>query len=267
MRRKLRTYQDIKVKPGEVAVVPWDNRLTEMPPYLNSTAPVPTWIKSSSQNEGSIRRCAATIDIVTAGLTLPAWTNIRFHLNERKDDWTAVMDQFDNIGQGKPHFINQPFKYSQTGECPMTNIRQVKEASYPKLVNPWRFITAPGWSCLMIPVLHQPNPNWTLLPGIVHTDFYHEMNCVLNITTDEPFSIKWGEPLAQIIPFKRDSDFKKLHILDESALGLVLGRGFGSGALKPSHDSSSGRLYRALRMNIDKDLAETNNKKRIFWWK
>jgi len=263
-------YSDIKVEPGEIVIVPWDNRLMEMPPYINSQAPAPTWLKAAAQNEGSIRRCAATIDVVTAGITLPAWTNFRFHLSERKDDWIVRMDQFDEMVQGsRPKFMNQPFSFIQTGECPMTDVRAIKQATYPKLVNPWRFITAPGWSCLILPVMHQPNKNWTLLPGIVHTDFYHEMNCVLNITATENFSIQWGEPMAQIIPFRRDSDFKKIRFADESAYHAIIGRGFGSGSLKPgSSDQSSSRLYRALRLKLDREIEPFSPpKKRFRLWK
>ena len=269
-REYYKKYSDIEVKPGEILMLPWDNRLLEMPPYLNAKSPVPTWLKTAAQNEGSIRRCAATIDIVTAGITLPAWTNFRFHLSDKKNDWIVKMDQFDEGGMGKPPFVNQPFAFVQTGQCPMTEMREIKEATYPKLVNPWRIITAPGWSCLMLPILHQPNRDWTLLPGIVHTDFYHEMNCVLNVTAKENFTIKWGEPMAQIIPFRRDSDFIKLRFGDESSFPVVLGRGFGSGALKPAPgpDQSSSRMYRALRLKLDKEIPQFEpRKKRFRLWK
>ena len=50
------------------------------------------------------------------------------------------------------------------------------------------------------------------------------------------------------------------------AFKYVIGRGFGSGALKPTGNGwSSSRLYRAYRFRRDAELAENSNKKK--WWK
>jgi hypothetical protein len=265
--RKIEKYSDIKVPEGKIIIVPWDNRLLELPPYTNDKAPLPQWIKDAPTTQGSIRRCAATMDFVSSGITIPAWTNFRFNKIEGEDSWGFSCDQFDGHGtNGFEHFTNQPFAFEQTGSCPMTKVRAMENVGYPKLVNPFRIITAPGWSTMILPVLYEPSPHYSVLPGIVNTDYYHESNCVLNLIGKESFTIPWGAPLMHLIPVKRSTMAHSVEFLDESAFKYVIGRGFGSGALKPTGNGwSSSRLYRSYRFRRDAELAEDSKKTK--WWK
>jgi hypothetical protein len=80
------------------------------------------------------------------------------------------------------------------------------EAPYPKWNNPWAIKTPPGYSCLITQPFHRDLP-FTILPGIVDTDTYPvpiNFPCVLSNIEFEGL-IPAGTPLAQIIPFKRDS--------------------------------------------------------------
>lgn len=264
--RKVDKYSDIEVPEGKMIIVPRDNRLLELPPYVNDKAPVPQWVKDAPNTAGSIRRCAATMDYISVGVTIPAWTNFRFIKNDNEDSWDFICDQFEGYGGNEfEPFINQPFHFEQTGSCPMTKVRAMENNGYPKLVNPFRVITAPGWSTLILPVHYEPSPHYSVLPGIVNTDYYHESNCVLNLLGRESFTIPWGAPLMHLIPIKRSTMAHTLEFLDESAYKHVIGRGFGSGALKPSgHGWSSSRLYRGYRFHRDAELAKNNKKKK--WW-
>ena len=80
------------------------------------------------------------------------------------------------------------------------------------------------------------------------------MNIVLNITGDSAFSIKYGTPIAQLIPFKRDSDFTEIEFNDESYFKYVATTGFGMGHLAP-HDGTAGP-YRRFKIQTDKGLSE-----------
>jgi hypothetical protein len=262
--RKIESYKDIKVAEGEIVIIPWDNRLLELPPYSNDKAPVPQWVKDAPMTTGSIRRCAATMDYISSGITIPAWTNFRFNKTEGEDSWIFSCDQFEGYnGQETEPFSNQPFSFEQTGSCPVTKVRAMENNGYPKLVNPFRVITAPGWSTLVLPALYEPSPHYSVLPGIVNTDYYHESNCVLNLIGKESFSIPWGAPLMHLIPIKRSTMAHTIEFLDESAFKHVIGRGFGSGALKPSGNGwSSARLYRGYKFRRDAELAENSKKKK-----
>lgn len=240
-----------KVKPGQILFVPQDNRLIESAPILNSVSSMPSWFRKIGKQPGSVRRCAGTIDLLAAGVTLPAWTNFRFRPEPGGKAWEQAADDFS-----PPANINNiaGFPFESTGSCPMTDVRKLETGQYPKLVNPWRFKTAPGWSTLMIPIYWEPNENYTVVPAIVNTDIYHLMNVVLNITGDSPFSIDFGTPLAQLIPFKRSSDFSEIIMADESEFKYYSTSGFGMGHVSPFQNTSA--LYRRFSIKHDRELKE-----------
>lgn len=263
--KKYRTYKDIPVpKPGEIVIVPNDDRLMENPPYINGITSMPDWFNRIPKTKGSIRRCAGTIDFLSLGVTIPMWSNVHIEpdLNSRSR-WRIGIENFHESWP----FVNEPFPYESTGRCPMTDARDIEDGFYPKLVNPFHFKTAPGWSSIVLPVLFEPNQNYQVVPSIVHTDVYHTMNCVLNITTSSAFTIKYGTPIMHLIPFKRSEDFTKIINLPSEARTVMMGRGFGEGPAMPM-DGTAGP-YRRYVKQVDAELAEKEIVKRrsIFPWR
>ena len=252
-----------KVKPGEIRFIPTDNRLMESAPFANNLTNLPDWFRRVSKQGGALRRCAGTIDLLAAGVTLPMWTNYRFR-PDGNGAWETGADDFypAAVTGGQPTPIGQAsgFNYESTGECPMTSVRKIETGQYPKLINPWRMETAPGWSTLLIPCYWEPSEDYTVVPAIVHTDYYHSMNIVLNLTGDRPFALKYNTPIAQLIPFKRDSDFTKVLFSDESDFKYYASTGFGTGFISPRE---TGAPYRRERTKVDSRLEEANRQK---WW-
>ena len=241
------------VKPGQIRFTPTDNRLMEMPPFVNTVQNPPMWFKKIGKHQGSIRKCAGTIDFLTAGITLPMWTNFRFRPNPSGDSWETGGDDF-NPPVGINNVSN--FSHESTGQCPMTSVRKIETGQYPKMVNPWRFETAPGWSSMILPAYWEPNEDYTLVPAIVHTDFYHLANMVINPLGDRPFTIDYGTPICQIVPFKRNSDFGEIIFNDESYFKYVATTGFGMGHVAP-YEKQAGP-YRREKMRVDKELENHN---------
>ena len=67
--------------------------------------------------------------------------------------------------------------------------------------------TPPGYSCLFIHPMNRLEERWKIIEGVVDTDNYVN---VINFPfilkkRDEQFLIKKGDPMVQIIPFKRES--------------------------------------------------------------
>jgi len=77
---------------------------------------------------------------------------------------------------------------------------------YPKWHNPWGIKTPPGYSCLFVQPLHRESV-FTIMPGIVDTDTYNNPVNFPFVLNDTKFQgiIPAGTPIAQVIPFKRDS--------------------------------------------------------------
>ena len=242
-----------KLKPGEVRITPVDNRLNEMPPFINSVETQPAWFKKIHKNPGSLRRCAGINDFLNIGLTIPSWTNFDFRPGQ-DGNWETRGTNFGFQKEGIDISAIEGFPFAATEECPITAVRskELSEAQYPKLVNPWRFETAPGWSVLILPVMWEPDKYYDVLPAVVHTDFYHTANIVLNIKTDSPFSIRWGTPLAHLVPFERKTNVDKLFISDESNFKYVASVGFGTGHIMPFDGTAA--PYRRQRIVVDKKL-------------
>lgn len=138
----------------------------------------------------TIKKCMPVFDSMTAGYILKTYTDI--HVSKKNNlpyyQWPMfdVID-FHPIEQAK----NYPIK---------------KTSPYAKLMSPWSISTPPGYSCLFLPPMHNPNRIFTVLPGIVDTDkYFAKINFpfYLNDENWEGF-IPAGTPAVQIIPFKRD---------------------------------------------------------------
>lgn len=256
-----------KPKPGQIVIVPEDERLMESAPYINSMINLPSWFKSSGKHKGSIRKCAGTQDLLTMGVTIPMWTNVHFRPSPIGLGWEFAMGDF---ATEPVKFVNNPFPYESTGSCPMTNVRKIENSEYPKLVNPWCFITAPGWSSMILPIPYEPNEHYEVLPAVVHTDFYHNVNIVLNLKNDQPFTIKWNTPVARIIPFKREPELTEIIFEKEESFKLVTGRGFGSGFIMPighivGDRSDAGKAYRQEKAKMDECVRGSEEQESRGW--
>ena len=243
-----------KIKPGQIRITPSDNRLMTMPPYVNTIGKPPSWFSRMGKQGGSLRRCAGTSDMLAAGITVPSWSIFDFKFDQDRRVWESRGASFSsNTYSDTKVGVVDSFNYAATGECPVTSVRKIEDSYYPKLVNPWKFETAPGWSTLILPIYWEPSENYQVLPAIVHTDFYHTVNVVLNLTSDKPFTIGYGTPLAQMVPFKRNADFEEIIFQDESEFKYLEYTGFGFGHIFPPNGTSG--PYRRERVRVDEALA------------
>jgi hypothetical protein len=242
-------YKELQksVKPGEVLIVPTDDRLLEEEtmPYKAGGKQFPDWFRFSPKS--GIRKCVGVQDYLSYGFILPAWTNFDFKAVPQHGGWDLKVGQMPFVSMP---FESDPFPKETTGSCPMTEIRGIPDSPYPKLVNPFSFITAPGWSLMILGILHEPNGSYDVVPGLVNTDYYHEVNVVLNPHTDQDFTISYGQPLAQLIPIKRDGDTAKLKFGNQNDHKYVFGRGMGGGPGRPDA-KGTGRGYRKSKPDTE----------------
>jgi hypothetical protein len=75
----------------------------------------------------------------------------------------------------------------------------------------------------------------------------------LNLISDKSFTIKYGTPLAQLVPFRRDADFEEIIFQDESQFKYLESTGFGFGHIFPTNGTSG--PYRRERIRVDEELA------------
>ena len=165
-------------------------------------------IFEDSINE-TIKKCIPVFDAITTGYIL--YTQVDIDVSEKDGmpyyHWPS-QDAIDF------HPIQQaPLHPSQNGY------------PYPKWNNPYAIITPPGYSVLCMPPLHRDSV-FEILPGIVDTDTYITPINFPFILKDPNWTgiIPAGTPMAQIIPFKRQSFKMKMgnqKDVDKSLYNLI----------------------------------------------
>lgn len=228
---------------GEVLIVPEDNRLMEIPPFLPAEK-LPQWWKDLPKQRGSIRRCQGTYDYITNGFIIPLWADVTIRPSIDGKNFDIKLTNLD----GGPPFTVAGFEAWATDGCPIKNARTISTGQFPKLVSPWRYKTPRGVSLMVLPVLHEPNPNYTIVPGIVHTDFYNQIHVVLNITTDKEFTIPAGTPIQFMVPITRKNNLKRILWGNESMFRFIINSGLGEGCLI---STDRNQAYRKKQREID----------------
>jgi hypothetical protein len=164
---------------------------------------VPNWYKDTPEyvsNLGkryvdgetphTIKKCMPVFDAITAGYIL--YTQVEIQVTQQNNVPYYVWPSQDFINH---HLLIQ---------APLHPAKN--DAGYAKFNNPYSITTPPGYSTLFIQPFHRESV-FTIFPGIVDTDTYKapvNFPFVLN-------DLKWegiipaGTPMAQVIPFKRES--------------------------------------------------------------
>lgn len=141
----------------------------------------------------TVKQCAPTIDMITAGYIIPLWCDIlvtqengipfiNWPTQERVVDvWSPLQSSTFEVPSG---FNQLAFKYHHG----------------------WNILTPPGWSSLFIHPVGYQNLPIRAIPGIVDTDILTTaINCPFFVKDGFEGVIEKGTPMAQVIPFKRES--------------------------------------------------------------
>ena len=146
----------------------------------------------------TIKRCMPVFDSITSGYLILTHTDIEI-FPDGTFGWAN--DPKEAISK---HSKSQIYNYKD------------KDVSndMPKFRNPWGIKTTKGYSCLFISPMHRPSTGLEILEGIVDTDNYtNSVQFPMKVVDNFVGTIPAGTPIAQVIPFKRDS--WKMKIGDE----------------------------------------------------
>jgi hypothetical protein len=144
----------------------------------------------------TMKQCIPVRDYLTSGYIVPLWCEI-----------TVSMENgapfFGWIDKSPVDIAVHPL-YQVMG----APIQQEQNAQYglAKLLSPWGYKTPPGYSSLFF------SPRYykgllEILPAIVDTDSQHEVNFpfIYHGNENEHNILRIGEPIIQVVPFKRES--------------------------------------------------------------
>lgn len=185
-----------------------------------SKAVIPSWFRSlaprvidakilNEPGDGkghSGKRCIPMLDAMTAGYTiftsediqvesdcgLPyfRWTRreevITFHANQQMSTYPGIRENED----------------------------------VPKWNNPWVIKTPPGYSCIFTNPMNNPETEISIFSGVVDTDTYTESVNFPFLLKNPDFNglIPAGTPIAQVIPFARESWQMELNTISEKEI-------------------------------------------------
>lgn len=146
---------------------------------------------SNGQIDQTIKRCVPIFDVMTAGYII----------------YSQVDVYVSPIGNGVSNYTwpqYRPIEFHSPEQASKHPFFQ--ESPIPKWINPYSINTPPGYSVLITQPSHRPSV-FTIFSGIVDTDKYPGNINFPFVLNDKNFEgiIPAGTPIAQIIPFKRDS--------------------------------------------------------------
>lgn len=152
----------------------------------------------------TIKRCPAVPDFFTQGYILPMWGDLNIDGLTRCNCGKCENDVYVK----NTLVINGKREFGLTAHPDQMFLNHYnpndKDIQYViKFDSPWNLITPKGWSTLILPLFYEFNKNFTILPGVVDTDIFHQMNHPALLHSDKPFKINCGDPLLMYVPFKR----------------------------------------------------------------
>ena len=169
---------------------------------------LPDWYKDLSTTNfcppfkgdiATIKTCVPVTDFVTSGYII-------------KNAWETDLEMQEIPGTDILTHSSRHPSYNEayvTGhhheQCPVSV--KGKKRSYFKISNDWIVKTPPGYSCLFFQPFYFFEERYTFFPAIVDTDKYDtpvQFTGVINTPVKERITISPGDPLVQVIPFKRD---------------------------------------------------------------
>jgi len=177
-----------------------------------ATSFVPEWYKDMAsymggekkpredgQPDATVKRCMPVFDAIAHGYIITTYVDLfvshKLQSNLNGEIETVHWYTWPSSSPIEFHPIEQAPTHPAKNGLP-----------YPTFVNPWGIKTPPGYSTLFLPPMHHDNV-FTILPGVVDTDTYTAPVNLPGVLTDVEFEglIPAGTPIAQVVPFKRES--------------------------------------------------------------
>jgi hypothetical protein len=141
----------------------------------------------------TIKRCMPVLDAITTGYVIKTHTDLYITNKDGVLNFEWSSDTKDTIT------FHPAYQLVNYKELDLPN-------GAPKIRNPWGIKTPRGYSCLFITPPHRPACGITILEGVVDTDRYtNSVQFPFIVDKDFVGTVPAGTPIAQVIPFKRDS--------------------------------------------------------------
>lgn len=146
----------------------------------------------------TVKKCVPILDAISSGYIIKLWTDVFVSRGDNGVSYSFSVKNNNVPPAVTGHSIDQ---------APTYPIKDMYDKDILKWVNPWHIKTPSGYSTLFTTPNHRDLP-FEIMEGVVDTDIFP-------LSVNFPFFIKkgfeglipYGTPIAQVIPFKRDSWF------------------------------------------------------------
>tara|TARA_R100000353_G_scaffold77388_1_gene58584 strand:+ start:741 stop:1427 length:687 start_codon:yes stop_codon:yes gene_type:complete len=150
--------------------------------------------KEGNLHTPTLKTCVPFLDSLTMGYIIPFDQD--YLVDPVEGDFSVTPASKEQLDFGFHNKVQLP-----------ENMTKATGENAGKFINKWLIKTQPGYSCLFIKPMNRIETRFDIIAGVVDTDTYiNTINFpfILN-KRDEQFLIKKGEPMVQVIPFKRES--------------------------------------------------------------
>ncbi len=177
----------------EYSPVPAKNILPDWYKKTESYSSSNKYMYNMSKNS-TVKKCMPVFDSISSGYLIRLHCDLYIKYNGVSYEFKPSLEEI-------PAVEFHPKK--QVEEYPFDKDSYLM---LPKIINYWGIKTRPGYSSLILPPAHRDNVI-SILPGIVDTDSYNAPVHFPFLVGKDRYTglIKAGTPIAQVIPFKRES--------------------------------------------------------------
>lgn len=175
---------------------------------------MPSWWKNTPAKLGkgvipkvrTVKMCPSFSDIYNEGFVLVAPCDIvlRYHEPSQLWEWETSMEQISLEVHGNNQYV----------DWVNSNVKTIFKVPFPYAV-----FLPKGYSLRQVPMIYNYNPDWHVAYGVYKADQVPELTIQVMYTSNKKeILIKQGEPMCQMIPFKREkfsfafTELKKIHI-------------------------------------------------------
>ncbi len=175
-------------------------------------------LSNNNLHDPTVKTCMPFLDAMTAGYIIPFEQDYIVDPTEDDFSMTPANKQNNMYGMHPKQQLTESMA------------KKAKENA-GKFHNKWLIRTPPGYSCLFVHPLNRVDDRFEILSGVVETDTYiNTVNFPFILKKrDNQFLFKRGEPMVQVIPFKRESwkmwsgfKFEKEHSITDNKLGSLI---------------------------------------------
>ena len=169
----------------------------------------------------TIKKCMPFLDAMTSGYIIPFYQDSILTFTKKDEDSYTGEDSLEMTGDINlnatvtSQTTAGQYKFHQAWQIPKNY--QDKPRMAGKLGNKWYIKTPPGYSCLFVHPMNQPKTDYEIVSGVVDTDVYDKIIMFPYFIKKEfakpkklsqvgtQIKFQKGNPMVQVIPFKRES--------------------------------------------------------------